>query len=89
MNQNYLMINKATNTVVNVCVWDGNTNTWAPPSGTLMLVQSTTPAMIWAYSDAAQDYVLTEVVGQGQIGFTWNGAACVTNTAKPTKPLQS
>ena len=86
MIQNYLMINEATNVVDNVCLWDGNVDTWTPPSGYLMLIQATTPAMVWAYDDTAKDFVLTEVVGQGQIGFTWNGAACITNDAKPPKP---
>lgn len=89
MTQNYLMINEATNVVDNVCLWDGSTDTWSPPSGYLMLVQAITPAMVWVFDDAPKDFVLTEVVGQGQIGFAWNGTACVTNDPKPSKsPVQ-
>lgn len=86
MTQNYLMINETTNVVDNVCLWDGDTNTWTPPSGYLMLIQAITPAMVWVFDDASKDFVLTEVVGQGQIGFAWNGTACVTSEVKPPKP---
>lgn len=88
MNQNYLMINESTNIVENVCVWDGNSNTWTPPSGYLMLVQATTPAVIWEVNEDNTDYVLTEEMGQGQIGFTWDGTKCVTNEPKPPAPVQ-
>jgi hypothetical protein len=77
--QNYLMIQN--NVVTNVCVWDGNTETWAPPADATMLVQATTPALVWVY--AGNDYELQEILGQGQIGFTWNGTECVTNEPKP------
>jgi len=86
MIQNYLLIRIATNTVDNVCLWDGNQDTWAPPSGYFALVQATTSSLLWLYDETAQDFVLTDVVGQGQIGFSWNGTACVTNAPKPPKP---
>ena len=35
------------NTVTNVVVWDGNTNTWTPPADSIQLVQATTPALVW------------------------------------------
>ena len=84
--QNYLMIES--DVVTNICVWDGNTQTWTPPSDATMLVQATTPAMIWQLNSAKTDYVLTEVLGAGGIGFTWNGTACVTNEPQPTVPTQ-
>lgn len=86
--QNYLMINQSTNTVENVCLWDGNPNTWQPPAGYLMLVQATTMALVWVWDTAIKDYVLGQQMGQGQIGFTWNDAECVTNDPKPEKPVQ-
>lgn len=86
MVQNYLMINEATNVVDNVCLWDGNIATWVPPAGSLLLIQAATPAMLWTYDEATKDFVLMEFVGQGQIGFTWNGVACVTNDPKPPVP---
>jgi hypothetical protein len=89
--QNYLMINESTNVVDNICEWDGNPDTWQPPANTLMLVQATTPALVWqpVYVDGnITDYVLTEVMGAGAIGFTWNGTACVTNEPKPAIPVQ-
>jgi hypothetical protein len=82
--QNYLMINESTNVVDNTCVWDGDTNTWQPPENTLMLVQATTPAMIWILNTDKTDFVLSEVIGVGSIGFTWDGTVCTTNQPKPT-----
>jgi len=87
--QNYLMINESTNVVDNICEWNGDTNIWQPPANTLMLVQSTTPAMVWeavTVDGKITDFVLTEQIGAGGIGFTWNGTACVTNQPKPNPP---
>jgi hypothetical protein len=84
--QNYLMINESTNVVDNVCVWDGNPDTWQPPAGYLMLVQATTMAVVWVWDGAIKDYVLSQQIGQGQIGFTWNGTECMTNEPKPEPP---
>jgi hypothetical protein len=81
--QNYLMINEETNIVENICLWDGNTNTWQPPAGFLMMVQATTIALVWTWDAAITDWVLSQQIGQGQIGFTWNGSECVTNEPKP------
>ena len=84
--QNYLMIPTATNVVDNICLWDGDTNTWQPPADTLMLIQATTPAMIWQtviVDGKITDYVLEEQIGAGNIGFTWNGTVLTTNQPKP------
>lgn len=82
--QNYLMIQN--NVVTNVCVWDGNTDTWTPPFDTTMLVQETTPALVWKLVN--DDFALTEVIGAGGIGFSWDGTKCVTNEPKPETPVQ-
>jgi len=82
-NQNYLMINNSTNVVDNVCEWDGNTDTWQPPQDYTMLVQATTPAMIWTLNSDSTDYVLVEQMDEAQIGFTWDGTVCTTNEPKP------
>lgn len=82
--QNYLMINESTNVVDNVCVWDGNPNTWQPPSGYLLLVKATTMALVWVWDSAITDWVLSQQLGEAQIGFIWNGTECVTNQQKPT-----
>lgn len=87
--ENYLQINKNTNVVENVCYWDGNPSTWTPPADALMLVQSTIPAMVWQWSSVQNDYVLVEQMGQGQIGFTWDGTVCTTNEPKPVDPPPS
>ena len=82
------MINESTNVVDNISVWDGNTNTWQPPANTLMLVQATTPALVWVLNADKTDYVLEEIVGQGGIGFTWNGSVVTTNQPKPPAPTK-
>lgn len=85
MNENYCMIDESTNTCVNVLVWDGDVNKWQPPSGYLVLKQASTPAKDWLLDTALTppDYVLTEMVGGGQIGFTWDGTYLTTNEPKP------
>lgn len=91
--QNYLIIEN--NVVTNVVLWDGDTQTWTPPLNSIVLVQATTPAMVWVgirteimppttpptYTVV---YELEEEIGQGQIGFTWDGTICTTNEPKPT-----
>lgn len=87
--QNYLMIPTSTNVVENVCVWDGDVNTWQPPVDTLMLVQSDTPAIVWqgVYVDKKlTDWVQVEIIGVGDIGFIWDGVVCTTNQPKPEIP---
>ena len=81
--QQYLMLNESTNVVDNICVWDGDTNTWQPPENTLMLVQATTPAMVWELSSDKTNYVLTEVIGAGATEFTWDGSVLITNEPQP------
>jgi len=83
--QNYLMVN-STNVVENICLWDGDTNTWQPPADTLMLVQVTTPALVWVLN--TDNYVLEQVMGAGQIGFTWDGTVLTTNQPKPPAPIK-
>lgn len=78
------MVNEATNICDNVTLWDGDTNTWAPPPGYLMLVQATTPAMVWSYDETAGAWVLEQIMGQGGPGFTWNGSVLITNVPQPT-----
>lgn len=89
------MINLSTNVVENLISWDGNNQTWTPPPGYLMLINATTPAMIWlpvvqenpqTKKPETVDYVLTEVIGTGSIGFTWNGSVLTTNEPKPPIP---
>lgn len=80
------MVNESTNVVDNVCVWDGNPDTWQPPAGYLMLVDETTPAKIWSW-DAAQDtWILIIQDGAGGVGFTWDGTYLTTPDPMPPKP---
>ena len=74
--------------VTNVVDWDGNPNTWNPPSDALMLIQSDTETLVWELNSDKTNYVLVEILGQGQIGFTWNGMVLTTNQTKPVVPAQ-
>lgn len=82
----YLMINESTNVVDNTCLWDGNPDTWQPPANTLMLIQDTTPALVWELTEDKKDWVLVEEIGVGQIGFTWNPTTQVLTTNEPKPP---
>jgi len=81
--QNYLIIEN--NVVTNVVFWDGNTQDWTPPSDSIQLIQATTPAMVWIGNDANPPvYTLTQIIGAGAIGFTWNGTVLTTNQPQPS-----
>ena len=82
--QNYLMIQK--NVVTNICVWDGNTQTWQPPASAIMLVQATTPTKIWGLNQEGTEYVLVDSIGNADIDFTWDGLIATTNQPKPDAP---
>ena len=89
--QAYLQIEN--NIVTNVVMWDGNTNQWQPPVDATMLIQADTQALIWTpviVDGKTTDYVLTETLGVGVIGFTWNETTQVltTNQPKPKIPVQ-
>ena len=85
--QEYLVIEN--NVVTNSVMWDGNPETWAPPEGMTAVPQATTPSIIWTIDRSVEppDYALTEQIGQGTIGFTWDGTVLTTNETKPTDPI--
>ena len=85
--QNYLIVEN--NIVTNDVVWDGNTETWQPPTDSIQLIQNTTLAMIWepvVVDNKVTDYVLVEQIGAGAIGFTWDGSVLTTDQPKPVIP---
>jgi len=86
-NQNYCMVNTETNVCDNICVWDGDTSTWTPPPGQLMLVQATTPAKVWNWTGT--EWVLQDELGAGGVGFTWDGTYLTTSDPMPPPPIQS
>lgn len=69
------------NVVVNVCVWDGDVNSWQPPSDVIMLPVETTPTKVWSLVD--KEYVLIDSIGNAVIGFTYDGNVCTTHEPKP------
>jgi hypothetical protein len=87
--QNYILINKATNVVENIIVWDGDTKAWMPSEELLVLVNDQTPAIIWDLNADKTDYELIEKLGFAEKDFTWDGTVCKTNQEKPIKPAQA
>jgi hypothetical protein len=98
MLNDYLMINESTNIVENICTWDGNPDTWQPPTNYLMLIKDITPAMLWVGKKVEIQpptdpityeviYVLEESMGSAEIGFIWNGTVCTTNEPEPVPPI--
>ena len=85
-NQEYLMINKSTSIVDNICVWNGDVDSWQPSSDILMLEKSITPAMIWQLDNTLSTpaFVLKQEIGDGNIGFVWNGTVLTTNQPQPS-----
>lgn len=82
--KNYLEVKN--NVVVNIIVWDGDTNIWTPPTDMTLLVQETTPAIVWVntkFINESPNWVLQEVIGAGDIGFTWDGMRLTTNQSQP------
>lgn len=84
--QSYFVVEN--DVVTNIVMWDGCIDSWSPPSNSTMLICSTTIAKTWKLNNDATTYVLTKVVGEGQIGFTWDGVYLTTNKSKPTDPVQ-
>jgi hypothetical protein len=81
--QNYLVIEN--NAVTNVVVWDGNTESWTPPSDAVMLILETTPAMVWERTKVNDviTWNLGEQMGLGCVGYTWDGTVLTTNQPQP------
>lgn len=81
----YLIIEN--NVVTNNVVWDGDTQSWMPPTDATMLVTATTPALVWELNMTVSPsiYELTQVIGAGGIGFTWDAisALLTTNASHP------
>lgn len=84
--QNYLEIDVVTNIVVNNILWDGNEDNWQPPQNSIMVIDSETIGKTWMPNEDNTDWVLEDVLGAGDIGFTWDGTICITNEPKPTIP---
>jgi hypothetical protein len=81
--QEYLQVEN--NVVTNNVMWDGDINTWQPPADALMLITANTPAIVWRLDKTVtpNDWILTEVMGAGSVGFEWDGKRVITNEAKP------
>ena len=86
--QNYLIIESGV--VTNIVMWDGNTTTWTPPTGSIQLVQATTPAKVWEEVLVTIDnkptfewQLVEKLNAQDTVGFTWDGTILNTNQPKP------
>lgn len=71
----------------NVCLWDGNPETWQPPLGYTMLIQDETPSKTWVLDKETNQYVLTDSIGLGSVGFTWDGTFLITSEPQPVPPV--
>lgn len=87
--QSYVLIN--TDIIPNVCdnliMWDGDTNIWNPPQDHIALLQISTPSKNWDWDTNTNAWILTDTIGQGGIGYTWDGTSLITNEAQPSDPL--
>jgi hypothetical protein len=85
--QDYLIVEQ--NVVTNSVLWDGNTETWTPPTESIALVQATTTALIWRpnFETDPTSWKLEPVNGAGQIGFTWDGSVLTTFEPEPLVQL--
>jgi hypothetical protein len=84
----YLLVNKSTNIVENIVVWDGGDG-WSPPDECFALLTDITPAKVWIFDEASWDYIESIEMGIGAIGFTWDGVNLLTNQLKPEKPIKA
>lgn len=82
----YLVINTNTDPQIceNVVVWDGDTTKWTPPSDKLFLKKEEVYSLDWQWTTSSNTWVLTETLGYGDIGFTWDGEKLTTNRPKPS-----
>jgi hypothetical protein len=80
-NQAYLQIQN--NVVTNNVMWDGDTQTWQPPSDATMLIKADINAMLWRLNNDKTAFELVEFLGAGEIGFTWDGSVLTTNQPQP------
>jgi hypothetical protein len=80
----YLFVNTANNIVENAVVWDGNTETWQPPSGFIALDAEVTPSVEWEWNADLNEWTPVDMVGTGSIGDSWDGQKF--NSPKPPPP---
>lgn len=83
MSKTYFLINKQTNICDNAVVWDGDSSAWNPPNTHTLVERDIVEAVIWVPTSDALDFVLTPVLGQGDIGMRWDGVKLITTSEKP------
>lgn len=88
MTKNYCIVNTETSPQYceNIVIWSGDTTTWNPPEGSIALIQDETPSLNWVFDATANSYVLSPSVGEGSIGWTWDGTNLITNEPEPVNP---
>lgn len=84
--QNYLLINTSIDPAIceNICVWDGNVETWNPGENYIALPLANTISMEWSWDYSTNTWIMIDSPGQGKIGYIWNGEKLVTNLPSPT-----
>jgi hypothetical protein len=80
MSDNYLMVNKATNVIENIVLWDGNLETWNPGDEFLLLKAEETSCTVWFWDNGQLQS--QQIVGAAGVGDTWDNG----NAVKPQPP---
>lgn len=81
--KNYCIVNQSSGICENIVLWDGRIETWTPPDGYLALERDKVPVKKWFWKTDIKDWVLETAMGEGSIGFTWDGDHLHTNEPKP------
>jgi len=82
MSKNYLMVNKNTNLVENVVLWDGNLQTWNPGDDFLLMKAEDHLCTAWFWVDG--ELQSQQALGIAGIGDSWDGTAF--SKQQPPKP---
>ena len=84
MLQNYVIIDTQSepNYCDNIVLWDGDTNKWNLPPNHIALSQNDTPTKIWEKANS-NTWILVDSIGQGGIGWEWDGTYLITNQPMP------
>lgn len=85
--QSYLIIESGV--VTNIVMWDGNPETWTPPTGSIQIIKDTVTTKLWESfpqtidGKTVIDWELVEKPVVAEVGYTWDGQYLITNDPKP------
>jgi hypothetical protein len=82
----YALVNKETNTVDNIILWDGNINIWQPPETHQAVFAEDKLTLLWVWNSDLNDYEQKEFVDSLDLGLKWDGTKFV-EVKKPETPI--